>query len=410
MDVLPAIPDIDVGAQRHPADRPRLARVAALEPDRLSPTGSTADAQEFLRLASERGCQAHGRGRRSSGRSRPRCSAPCRPSSATATCTSTDSPKDRPASIIITTLAARAYTGRRHLYEVLADVTAKMPDLVEVRNGLWVANPVQPEENFADRWRSHPGRAQRFFEWMEQVQHDVTGYGADRGVDRILKKLAETFGQDRANRAGERLRHRDAAPASAGCSASAPARARSARRPARSRSTRSTAMRPDAVVVAWRSRRSPWTPISRSAGRADSNALHLERQITPTPPSRATGSGITYRMRQYPKVRVLAPELETRPGESLPHVFNSGTSPAPRGRMDIRHADRRHHGPVDVRVVDRLRDLDGHWSWYGGGQWPPLRETPQPRTGEVRPAPGRPAAANMRKRMESPRTMRAAGA
>jgi hypothetical protein len=117
-----------------------------------------------------------------------------------------ESPDDRPASIIITTLAATAYIGGGTLYEVLADITAKMPGLVEVRNGLyWVANPVQPEENFADRWLSHPDRASRFFEWMAQVQEDVTGYGGDLGVDLVLEKLAKSFGERSAHRAGESL-------------------------------------------------------------------------------------------------------------------------------------------------------------------------------------------------------------
>jgi len=118
----------------------------------------------------------------------------------------TESPDDRPASIIITTLAATAFTGGGSIYEVLADITAKMPRLVEVRNGeYWVANPVQSEENFADRWRSHPARAGRFFEWMEQVQKDVTGYGADLGVDRVLEKIAKSFGDRSAQRAGESI-------------------------------------------------------------------------------------------------------------------------------------------------------------------------------------------------------------
>lgn len=114
------------------------------------------------------------------------------------------SPKDRPASIIITTLAAQAYATGGTLYEVLVDVTSKMPGLVERRNGVyWVANPVQPDENFADRWRAHPGREQRFFEWLEQAQLDFTGYGSELGVDRVLEKISLAFGEGPAKRAGE---------------------------------------------------------------------------------------------------------------------------------------------------------------------------------------------------------------
>ncbi len=113
-------------------------------------------------------------------------------------------PNDRPASIIISTLAATAYSSGGTLYEVLLDVTAKMPGLVERRQGVyWVANPVQSEENFADRWRRHPGRDRRFFEWMEQAQADFAGYGTELGVDRVLEKIARTFGEGPAKRAGE---------------------------------------------------------------------------------------------------------------------------------------------------------------------------------------------------------------
>jgi hypothetical protein len=128
-----------------------------------------------------------------------------------------ENPDDKPASIIVTTLAALAYIGGGALYEVLAAVSSKMPDLIEVRSGVyWVANPVHPEENFADRWRDHPERAQRFFEWIAQAHVDFTGYGTDLGVDRVLEKLAKSFGEGPARRAGESLgrgiaRTRDAA-------------------------------------------------------------------------------------------------------------------------------------------------------------------------------------------------------
>ena len=115
-------------------------------------------------------------------------------------------PKDRPASIIITTLATRGYTAGGDLYDVLTDVTRKMPGLVERRNGVyWVPNPVHPEENFADRWQRHPGRDRSFFDWIEQAHAHFSGYGVDKGTDRVLEKLAESFGEAPANRAAELL-------------------------------------------------------------------------------------------------------------------------------------------------------------------------------------------------------------
>jgi hypothetical protein len=112
-----------------------------------------------------------------------------------------DRPDERPASIIVTTLAARAYPGSGSLYEVLREVTEKMPTLVENRGGVWwVPNPVQPRENFADRWKTKPGSAERFFTWMAQAQADFGAIGAELGVDRVLKELAKSFGEEPARR------------------------------------------------------------------------------------------------------------------------------------------------------------------------------------------------------------------
>jgi len=110
--------------------------------------------------------------------------------------------EDRPASVILTTLAGRAYTGGGSLFDVLRAVTAAMPGLVEERNGRYVvSNPVQPKENFADRWRDHPRRANRFFEWVERAAADFAGLGETRGVDTVLEKIARAFGDRPAEHA-----------------------------------------------------------------------------------------------------------------------------------------------------------------------------------------------------------------
>jgi hypothetical protein len=114
--------------------------------------------------------------------------------------------KDAPASIIITTLAASAYRPGGSLGEVLLDVSARMPTLVERREGgWWIANPVAEKENFADRWVAHPKRAERFFDWIEQAHADFAGFGSERGIDTVLVKLAESFGEAPARYAREHL-------------------------------------------------------------------------------------------------------------------------------------------------------------------------------------------------------------
>lgn len=113
-------------------------------------------------------------------------------------------PEHRPASIIITTLAARSYTGRGSLASVLVEVTKRMPEFVKKCEGVWwVANPVQPAENFADRWREHPELADAFFEWIRQARVDFESMEAALGIDGILKVIGKHLGDDSAKAAGK---------------------------------------------------------------------------------------------------------------------------------------------------------------------------------------------------------------
>jgi hypothetical protein len=103
---------------------------------------------------------------------------------------------DRPPSIVLTTLAARAYRGRGSLYEVLRDITTRLPEMVDYRHGIpVVVNPIQPLENFAERWATDPRKAELFFDWAAVAAADFGGLGTDLGVDRIITKVAAAFGE-----------------------------------------------------------------------------------------------------------------------------------------------------------------------------------------------------------------------
>jgi hypothetical protein len=82
--------------------------------------------------------------------------------------------EDRPTSIIITTLAARAYQGQPQTYDALLQIVRAMPGFIENRDGnWWVANPVHPGENFADKWNEKPDRKEAFERWLKQVDADL---------------------------------------------------------------------------------------------------------------------------------------------------------------------------------------------------------------------------------------------
>lgn len=97
--------------------------------------------------------------------------------------------------------------------------------------------------------------------------------------------------------------------------------------------------------------------------------------ITPTPLSRSYPIRITYRVGQFPDVRVLGPALEGRPGESIPHLFSSGS-------LCLHLED---EWSPDMLIVHTTVPWTSEWllyyeiwlatgTWYGGGEWPPPRQ------------------------------------
>lgn len=81
-----------------------------------------------------------------------------------------DNDADSPISIIITTLAAHAYSGEIDLYDALQHIR-KMPQYIEKRdNKYWIPNPTMTDENFADKWNESPSKAEAFQKWINQAQ------------------------------------------------------------------------------------------------------------------------------------------------------------------------------------------------------------------------------------------------
>ena len=131
---------------------------------------------------------------------------------------------DRPASILLTTLAARAYEGEMDVYDALLDTAARMPEFVEREGDKWVvANPVEPRENFADKWCDRPELASKFFDWVSRLDDDLTHAASARGLDRVVGRLQESLGEQPVRLAAERLGDGYLAQRRAGRLAMAPA-------------------------------------------------------------------------------------------------------------------------------------------------------------------------------------------
>lgn len=112
-----------------------------------------------------------------------------------------DGDPDKPISIIITTLAAQAYQKETNILDALSNVVAALPALIKERYSLehgryikWVANPINDEENFADKWADYPERQANFEKWLKQVQKDVTDTLGRSGLSNISESLQKSFG------------------------------------------------------------------------------------------------------------------------------------------------------------------------------------------------------------------------
>ncbi len=116
-----------------------------------------------------------------------------------------DNPDDKPASIIITTLAALAYFSGGGLYEVLEQLTRDMPTYIQRESGMYVLrNPVEQNENFADRWNARPRRARAFFDWIAQAGTDFSAIARAGGLHGAISKMGEVLGPRQATYAADK--------------------------------------------------------------------------------------------------------------------------------------------------------------------------------------------------------------
>lgn len=109
----------------------------------------------------------------------------------------------KPISIIITTLAAKSYNKETSIIDALLNVIDQMPYHIEERYSAhhgkkikWIANPVNDEENFADKWVDEPQRETNFYNWMKKVSIDVQNAIGKRGMHLIQESLENPFGKD----------------------------------------------------------------------------------------------------------------------------------------------------------------------------------------------------------------------
>ena len=101
---------------------------------------------------------------------------------------------DKPISIIITTLASQAYDGEETLVEAFENVIPRMRDHLQPKNGVyWIPNPVDPDENFADKWAEKPRKARLFLEWLSSIEEEFANIVDPTAKESVAADLEKRF-------------------------------------------------------------------------------------------------------------------------------------------------------------------------------------------------------------------------
>lgn len=104
---------------------------------------------------------------------------------------------DKPISVIINTLATKAYKHSSNLYQTLQDILTEMDMHIIEKNGVYcVENPINPKENFADKWEKFPERKNAFFSWLKSAKEEFIGLEKKGGFSEINERLQKTLGND----------------------------------------------------------------------------------------------------------------------------------------------------------------------------------------------------------------------
>ncbi len=120
-----------------------------------------------------------------------------------------ETPDIKPISIILTTLMAKVYTGKENVYELIEKFSKEyMMHIEKDKNGnIIIKNPVNENENFADKWPKYPERREAFFKFMTELEQDlvinkILLEGNIREQADFYKKL---FGENMVNRVYENI-------------------------------------------------------------------------------------------------------------------------------------------------------------------------------------------------------------
>lgn len=119
-------------------------------------------------------------------------------------------PDSAPISIVITTLTGLAYNGQTDVATALEEVLTNMGKYVR-KTKPRVPNPVNPDEDFADRWydpaNAHLKLEEIFWKWIKQAQQDFAALAATEDAMLFEQTANASFGAKLPKRLGQ-IRHK----------------------------------------------------------------------------------------------------------------------------------------------------------------------------------------------------------
>lgn len=106
-------------------------------------------------------------------------------------------PDGQPISAIITTLAARSYQGEEEITDAMQTILTKMGGLVN-KQVPRAPNPVNPAEDFADKWPTEEGRKlkleEKFWQWLDAAKADFGLFNSSNDIQYLYQNAKTKFG------------------------------------------------------------------------------------------------------------------------------------------------------------------------------------------------------------------------
>ena len=98
----------------------------------------------------------------------------------------------KPISMILTTLAARAYDGEEDLAEAIENILNRTPSWVNTKCPR-VENPINPAEDFADKWQQNEQLEKSFWQWHTQAKADFRNLTEIRTANQLQEFVERKF-------------------------------------------------------------------------------------------------------------------------------------------------------------------------------------------------------------------------